>query len=337
MLQRSVKTTLRGLGLSGVSSLLLAAATCRLPVQFPDNTGPSGVTIGPRNSLVVASDGGSMLFVDMEDFTVREDTALNDKYRDAYGWFDLEGVTMNNPETSSYLYLGMENKPAILEYEWKSKHEIIRRFDLPGLGTEGVQALAWVPTQASSHMGYFYVGSRSKGSVFIYELPLLENTGPEAQAVLRNTWTPLKDDSAKHIAALAYSDGYIFVSYDDASSSHVMIYPVMANGLYGDLAEQYQVDVVNAQGLAVQKRANETWEVYFTSDSERSLLAYTFRFVTGFELFGHCTAFGRAPSPSSPSSSSASPSALPWLGFFAACSASALALLVSSLLGASAA
>mmetsp|Transcript_142537 Transcript_142537/g.355272 ORF Transcript_142537/g.355272 Transcript_142537/m.355272 type:complete len:328 (+) Transcript_142537:87-1070(+) len=300
------KPTLLGIALGSVYAVLLVAATCRLPVQFPETAGPSGVTIGPRNSLIVASDQGSILFVDMDDYAVREDTALNDKYRDAYGWFDLEGITMNNPETSSYLYLGMENKPAILEYDWKSSHEIVRRFDLPGLGTEGVQSLAWVPTQASSHMGYFYAGSRAQGSILVYELPLLENTGPEAQAVLRNTWTPLKDTSTKNVAGLAYSDGYIFVSYDDASSNHVLIYPIMANGLYGDLAEQYQVDVVDAQGMAVQKRANQTWEVYFASDSERSLLAYTFRFVTGFELHGHCTSFGQAGNlPHSASSTAA--------------------------------
>lgn len=300
MLRHSTGLALCSFAFGVASSALLAAATCRLPVQFPETSGPSGVTPGPRNSLVVVSDGGSILFVDMDDFTVREDTALNDKYRDAYGWFDLEGITMNNPETSQYLYLGMENKPAILEYEWKSSHEIVRHFDLPGLGKEGVQSVTWVPTKASSHMGYFYVGSRAKGSIFIYELPLLDNTGPEAQAVLKNTWTPLKDGSTKNIAGLAYSDGYIFVNFDDSSSNHVMIYPIMANGLYGDLAEQYQVDVVNAQGIAVQKRANHTWEVYFTSDSERSMLAYTFRFVTGFELHGHCTAFGRTGSQHRP-------------------------------------
>jgi len=240
----------------------------------------------------VVSDGGSLLFVDLEDFTVREDKALNDKYRDAYGWFDLEGITMTNYEKSTYLYLGMENMAVVLEYDWRDTQRIYRRFDLPGLGNEGIQSLTWVPTEASTHQGYFYMGSRAKGSIFIYELPLLDSAGPEAQATLRDRWTPLEGGGDRNIAGLAYSAGYIFVSYDDVNSNHVLIYPILANGLYGELAEQYQVDVVDSQGIAVRLRANNTWEVYFTSDSQAAVFAYTFQFVTGFELHGHCNADG---------------------------------------------
>jgi len=196
-------------------------ATCKLPINFPAGSEPSGVTIGPRDSIVIASDSGSMMFVDLEDYTVRMDTALNDKYKDAYGWFDLEGVAMTNPE-STFLYLGTENKPAVLEYEWHSSKRIFRRFSLPGFehsGNVGIESLTWVPTKASPHQGYFYCGSQMTGHVFIYELPLLNDTGPEATARLISVWTPLR--SSNDIAGLSFSSGYIFANYNNGNSNHV--------------------------------------------------------------------------------------------------------------------
>lgn len=240
--------------------------------------------------MVVADDGGSLLFVDLEDYTVRVDDALNTKYRGTYGWFDLEGITMTECETSIFLYLGMENVPSVLEYDWRETQRITRRFDLPGFGRVGVQSLVWVPTEASAHQGYFYTSSRDSSNVFVYELPLLDSTGPQAEAVLRNTWRPREGNGNKRLAAMAYSGGYIFLCYDSGGSSHVLIYPILSNGLYGRLAEQYQVDVVSGEGLAVRQRANHTWDVYFVSDTERAVFVYTFRFVTGFQLHSRCSA-----------------------------------------------
>merc|ERR1719162_220059 len=100
---------------------------------------------------------------------------------------------MTNPE-STFLYVGMENKAAILEFEWHSSHRIFRKFGLPAferMGDRGMESLTWVPTQASHHQGYFYVGSEMTGHVFIYELPLLDETGPEASGRLISIWTPV--------------------------------------------------------------------------------------------------------------------------------------------------
>lgn len=274
--------------LAAASSCRLAVASCKLPIELPSGAGPSGAAVGPRDSLLLVSDDGIVYFADLEDFTVRVDSALKDKYADSYGWLDLEGIAMTNPESSSLLYVGMENKPVILEYEWQHSHTILRQFDLPGLERDGVQSMAWVPTDASSHMGYFYVGSRATGSILIYELPLLEGrVGVEAQATLRDSWTPVREGS-KNIAGLAHSAGYIFVSYNEGTSNHVLIYPVLDNGLYGDLAEQYQVDVADAQGMAVRHRYDGSWDVYLCSDSQKAVFVYKFRFVTGFELHTHC-------------------------------------------------
>jgi len=246
------------------------------------------VTLGPHNSLVSVSGDGTVQFIDLNNMVVRQDTALNDKYKDSYGWFDLEGVAMTNPE-STFVYLGMGNKAVVLEYEWHASRRIFRHFDLPGFerrGNRGMESLTWVPTSASRHQGYFYVGSQMTGHVFIYELPLLDETGPQATARLIDIWTPLKHDS--NIAGLSHSSGYVFVNYDDGNSNHVLIFPILENGLPGTVKEQYQVDVADAEGLAVRKTAADTWEVFFSSDQRMAIFAYTFRFLSGFELHNHC-------------------------------------------------
>merc|ERR1711879_390344 len=140
--------------------------------------------------------------------------------------------------------------------------------------------------------GYFYVGSRMTGHVFIYELPLLEQTWPLASAKLISVWKPLKRNN--DISALSFSDGYIFANFDDGSSNHVLIFPVLENGLPGELKEQYQVDVTNAEGMALRKVDEDSWEVFFTSDSQRAIFAYTFQFVTGFDLHPKCADRGGA-------------------------------------------
>lgn len=274
-----------------------AQASCRLPIPFPPGVEPSGATIGPQNQLVVADDGGSLIFVDLDDYAVRQDTALNDKYKDSYGWFDLEGIAMTSPE-STYLYLGMENRALILEYEWHSSQKIFRKFVLHGLehdGNRGTESITWVETDASEHGGYFYVGSQLTGRIYIYNVPLLSDTGPQANAELVSVWTPLGDNT--DVAGLSYSSGFIFVNYDDGNSNHVLIYPVLGNGLPGDLREQYQVDVTDAEGIAVRKTSEDTWEVFFSSDSRRAVFAYTFRFESGFELHPSCALSLAGPAP----------------------------------------
>jgi len=267
----------------------VVGATCRLPIALPPASEPSGLTSGPRNSLVAVSDGGTLIFIDMDDLSVREDKTLNDKYKDTYGWFDLEGVAMTNPE-STFVYLGMENKAAILEYEWHTSRRIFRRFDLPGFerrGSHGMESLTWVPSDASRHQGYFYVGSQMTGHVFIYELPLLDDTGPVATARMADIWTPLKSET--NVAGMSYSSGYIFVNYDNGHSNHVLIFPIMKNGLPGPLKEQYEVDVSDAEGLTVRRTSSDSFEVFFASDMRQAIFAYDFKFITGFELHGRCT------------------------------------------------
>lgn len=153
-----------------------------------------------------------------------------------------------------------------------------------------MRSLTFVPTDASLHVGYFYVGDRATGNILVYELPLLDKTGLEAQAVLKDTWTVVEAHGSRHATGMSYSEGYLFLSYDEQESCHILIFSILPNGLHGPLAEQYQVDVVNAQGLAAKRATKDAWEIYIASAQQHAVFAYRFRFVTGFDLHDHCGA-----------------------------------------------
>merc|ERR1712039_284904 len=107
-------------------------------------------------------------------------------------------------------------------------------------------------------------------------------------AKLIDVWKPVSVLGNKNIAGLSYSSKFIFTSYDLGNSNHVLIYPVTANGLCGNLLEQYEVDVENAQGMAVRKQDQEVWEFFFSSSRREAVFAYTFRFESGFALHSQC-------------------------------------------------
>jgi len=280
---------------------LFSWATCVLPVTMPPGFRPAGAAMGPKGELVLVSDTGGLVFVDVDDYAIsRYDTALTDKYLDSYGVLDLEGCEMLT-NSSDHLYFATHTKSnelighsmasaCILEYEWH-KEIILRRYSLVGferVGGGGVESITWVPNNISQYGGYFFVGSMTTGHIFVYELPTgVTSMGGDIDGKLITTWTPLQSET--DVASLCYSDGYIFVNYDDGASSHILIYPVMAMGLPGDLKEQYRVDAPTAEGMAVQKISDDTWEIFFSSNSRRQVFAYAFRFVTGFELHRHCS------------------------------------------------
>lgn len=239
---------------------------------------------------------GLVLFADLGDSSVRADRALINGSMEANGHLNLQGVAMTSPE-SSYLYLGTGGgDAAILEYEWHETRRITRRFGLPGFadpsskeGIQSIKSLTWVPAEDSAHGGYFHVGSANEGKVFVYELPLLEDTGPEAPAQLISSWSPLP--GSRHLGGLASSGGVLFASFEERGASHVLVYEALANGLHGKLREQYEVDVAGAEGLTARRKgpaSDAAWEVIFIGGAKRAVYAYLFRFVTGFELHGTC-------------------------------------------------
>lgn len=239
--------------------------------------------------LISSCRDGTVLHANLKDSVVEQDLVVGLSDADPYHRRDLRGCAMTNPE-SSYFYFGAASEPAVFEYEWHHARRITRRFMLPGFEHPplegGIQSLTWVPTDASKHQGYFYVGSHSGGRIFIYDLPLVEDTGPEAIARLVSVWTPLQGSPA--IAGLSFSGNMLFVSYDQGSSNRVLVFEVFDNGLQGALLEQYEVDVPNGCGLAVRRQDATTWEAFFTSGSERAFFAYVYRPGTGFDLHEEC-------------------------------------------------
>jgi len=245
------------------SLLPVVSATCRLKLEMPSGTAPSGLAIGPSRMLITSCRDGTVLHANPKDGDVEQELVVGSSDADPYHRRDLRGCAMTNPE-SSYFYLGAASEPSVFEYEWHTARRITRRFMLPGFEhppTEGgIQSLTWVPTDASRHQGYFYVGSPGC-RIFIYDLPLVEDTGPEAIGRLISVWTPLQGSSAS--AGLSFSGGMLFVSYDQGSSNHVLVFEVLENGLQGALLEQYEVDVPNGCGLAVRREDATTWEAFF--------------------------------------------------------------------------
>ncbi|CAJ1334864.1 unnamed protein product, partial [Effrenium voratum] len=134
---------------------------------------------------------------------------------------------------------------------------------LPTLGASGLQCVCFVPTPSSPHQGYFYVGSSISGEVYIYEVPLLEEGQKVASSV--RVWSPLKGNP--RITGLEY----IFVSYDEGLSTHVLIFRVLASGMPGELLEEHQVDVVHGSGVAARQVSEEKWEIFFVSGEKMKI------------------------------------------------------------------
>eukprot|EP00931_Biecheleriopsis_adriatica_P122377 TRINITY_DN97365_c0_g1_i1.p1 TRINITY_DN97365_c0_g1~~TRINITY_DN97365_c0_g1_i1.p1 ORF type:complete len:333 (-),score=79.18 TRINITY_DN97365_c0_g1_i1:7-1005(-) len=268
-----------------------ACPTCELPIELPKGAFPAATTSGPQDTLIIAGSRGLLLFANLEDFTTRLDHDLRAKYGDGtLGSLDIKGVTMSNTG-STYLYLGIGSTSKIMEYEWHTSHKVFRSFDLvnfPSAEGIGLSCLAFVPSESSPHQGFFYVGTQISGSVYIYQVPLLNNEGFEATAESVKIWSPLQGNQG--ISGLDFCSGYIFVCFDDGTSAHVLIFQVLESGFPGDLIEQYEVDVVNAVGMTVRQVNSDSFEVLFTSGSKNAVFVYSFRFVYGFQLHDHCAA-----------------------------------------------
>ncbi|CAJ1447410.1 unnamed protein product [Effrenium voratum] len=183
--------------------------------------------------------------------------------------------------------------------------QVFRSFNLQGLPTlgasgwglgcflqePGLQCVCFVPTPSSPHQGYFYVGSSISGELYIYEVPLLEEGQKVASSV--RVWSPLKGNP--RLTGLEYHEGYIFVSYDEGLSTHVLIFRVLASGMPGELLEEHQVDVVHGSGVAARQVSEEKWEIFFVSGEKMKIYGYGFRFVTGFEPHDFCAESFQAP------------------------------------------
>jgi hypothetical protein len=123
--------------------------------------------------------------------------------------------------------------------------------------------------------------------VFIYELPLTAETGPNATAKLRRIWEPKRD--TVDLAGLSCVDGLLFLVYRDKASCHVLVFEVTpTTGEPREMREQYLLDVPDVQGVASRRIARGHFDVVFTSEAQRAVYAYEYKFVTGFSEHRSC-------------------------------------------------
>jgi len=249
------------------------------------------VGTAPDNKLFVNSDGGQLYLVDPKSRNVEVvgDLTADPAVKGFFGGLpDIEAATWI--DGSPFAFLGIENIPCIVEYEWHMSKRVFRVFNLEkfrGRDNLSLEGLAWVPVPTARNQGYFYAASELTGAIFIYDVPILKRTGRNITASLVRKWTS-PDVELRALTGIAFIDNYLFLSFDDGDGNMVLIYKVDELGFPGPLQEQYRVDVEDCSGVAIRRQGREAYEVFFTSDSKQKLYAFVFRFQTGFDIHPFC-------------------------------------------------
>lgn len=83
------------------------------------------------------------------------------------------------------------------------------------------------------------------------------------------------------LSALSYFDGHLFLNFDKGDHNRVVVYPIH-DGLPGDAMGDYTLAVHDSEGISVRAAGHDRMEVFFMSDSLRSIFAYEFSFHDGF-------------------------------------------------------
>ncbi len=138
-----------------------------LAAQWRDNilrkrvNEPSGIVYHPgRDSLFVVGDEGRISEIDRKGRRLQ---------RKRLGGGDLEGVTVN-PNTG-LLYVAVEGRERVLELSPK-KLKLLREFDIERRqsgftafpkGSNGIEAIAFVPNPQRRHGGTFWVANQGEG------------------------------------------------------------------------------------------------------------------------------------------------------------------------------
>ncbi len=149
---------------------------------LPAGLEPSGADFHSRErKLYVVSDTGVLTSMAIDGSSVTNTIVGG----------DLEAVCVANPMTS-LIYLGLEVPNMILEYDLASS-SVTRTFDLTGIlpspGTQGLEALTFVPDATHPEGGLFHAGNQADGIIYVLSLPLISN--PSSTAVqLVSTYQP---------------------------------------------------------------------------------------------------------------------------------------------------
>ncbi len=161
------------------------------------------------------------------------------------GGGDYEALTIADPN-SNFIYIGVENAPAILEFDWSaptSTPRITKTWSLnnwlSGMGNSGLEGLAFVPNEFhdfpdSSSGGVFYVGvqrvynltdtlSTNNSSLYVFDV----NRSVSGQVSLVAEITMDPSLPKKDVSDLFFNldTGTLFVLYDDSVNLLVEMKP----------------------------------------------------------------------------------------------------------------
>jgi hypothetical protein len=139
---------------------------------FPDADWiPSGATRSPSGNVFLTDEGENRIL------------EMNYKGKVKNSWRvkkpgKLEAIAFV-PERKDVAYLGFESPATIVEYSLKRK-KVLREWDVqkmlnvvePGIEPRSLSAMTYLSTKQSQQGGYFYIGGRKFGAIFVAEIDL---------------------------------------------------------------------------------------------------------------------------------------------------------------------
>lgn len=174
---------------------------------------------------------------------------------DITSWYiggDLEGITIVDPD-SDFIYIGVENPDAILEFNINTE-TVIRTFTLTpwmtGADNQGLEALTFVPDETQTEGGQFYAGHQGEGSIYVFELPITTSTTSTSVTYV-TSFTPVSGRT--DIAGLSYNatDDVIYVAYDGTNK-------LRAIATDGTLVEEWTLPGNDQEGIAIDEDCHLT-------------------------------------------------------------------------------
>lgn len=244
-------------------------------IQVAGNYEPSGLAWNPvTQKLLSVCNTGQVTMMNLNG--TQQDTVKMPSY------MDFEAVTIVDPRTSK-IYIGLENRDSILEFDWQTRNLTGMRWDLTAVMTgpdnSGLEGLTFVPNgyhpfPASASGGLFYaaiqrtpvVGGAVNDDYLIYAFDIdLSTNGRIVNwygiPVAANT--PNSDISDLFFSA---DTGILYVLYDGANRLIEMTTD-------GRVVRDYSnVPVADQEGVAViTSYPAATADIYLASDSAKSI------------------------------------------------------------------
>ncbi|MBP9718566.1 SdiA-regulated domain-containing protein [Candidatus Gracilibacteria bacterium] len=250
-------------------------------IAVAGNYEPSGMAWNPvTNKLFTVCNTGQVTMMNL-DGTAQENVRMP-------SYMDFEAITIADPN-SSKVFIGLENRDSILEFDWATRSLTGMRWDLTSVMTgpdnAGLEGLTFVPNgyhpfPDSASGGVFYAaiqrapvpGGVVTDDYLIYAFDIDLNTNGR----IVNWWgipvaanTPTSDISDLYFSQ---DTGVLYVLYDGANRLIEMT-TAGAKITVDDVEKDYtNVPVADQEGVAIVTNYNSgTADIYLASDSAKSI------------------------------------------------------------------